>query len=73
MKKIYRISHHQYHVRNKKAEKRGDYSSHSPIFHVEADSIVEAKRIVKRNTGLLIKYMDFLGYVHSEKCNNLMR
>lgn len=71
--KIYRISHHQYHVRNKKAEKRGDYRSHPPIYHVEAENVAEAKRIVKKHTGLLIKYMDFLGYCNSDKCNNLMR
>ena len=72
--RIYRISHHQYHCRNKKAERKGDYSSHPPIYHVEAENVRQAKRIVKKHhRGLLIKYMDFWGYVDSEKCNNLLR
>lgn len=71
--KIYRLSHNQYRIRNKKRERRGDFSPVKPIYHVEAANLAEAKRKLKNAKGLLIKYMTFEGYTNSNKCNNVIK
>lgn len=70
--KIFRLSHTQYRVRNKKRERRGDFTPVKPIYHVAADNIDDAKRKLKAAKGFLIKYITFEGCTNSEKCNNVI-
>lgn len=70
--KIYRLSQNQYRARNKKRERRGDFTPVKQIFHVQAENVSEAKRKLKTAKGFLIKYITFEGYTNSEKCNNVI-